>query len=90
MKKDQFLLGAALALIAPLLAFLTLSSGMFTWVEHKPSILYVVALLVNLFIARIYYGRGLGKTAQGVIFVTFIIVIFVVSLGQLSMGTDSY
>lgn len=90
MLRDHFVLGAALALIAPLLAFLAITNGLVTWVQHKPAILYAIALLINLLIARFYYGRELGKSAQGVILMTFIIVIFVVSSGQLSMETDSY
>lgn len=90
MKKDHFILGALLAIIAPLVAFAGITTGMISLVQHKPAILYAVALLFNLLLMRYYYKTGLSKSAQGIIFMTFIIVIFVVSLGHLSLGTDSY
>ena len=90
MNKDHFILGALLAMIAPLLAFASIATGLISLVEHKPAILYAIALLINLLLMRYYYGKGFSKSAQGIILMTFIIVIFVVSLGQLSMGTDSY
>ena len=90
MNKDYFVFGTMLAIPAPVLAFVSISMGVTPFVEHKPAILYAIALLVNLFLMRYYYGKGLSKTAQGIIFMTFIIVIFVVSMGQLNMGTDLY
>lgn len=90
MNKDYFVFGTMLAIPAPLLAFVCISMGFTPFVEHKPTILYVMALLINLLLMRYYYGKGLSKTAQGIIFMTFIIVIFVVSMGQLNMGTNSY
>jgi hypothetical protein len=83
-KKDNFVFGLALGLIAPVIGFMlykmykfkSLSlSEMFQWMKLNPSLISAsisVSLLANAILFTIYINGRRDKTAKGVFTVTLI------------------
>lgn len=72
-RKDNFLIGALLGLILPILAYgLTRWTDLATLIGNKPLSLYVIAALINLLLVRYFYRQGHENTARGVIMMTFV------------------
>jgi hypothetical protein len=83
-KKDNFVFGLALGLIAPVMGFMlykmykfkSLSlSEMFQWMKLNPSLISAsisVSLLANAILFTIYINGRRDKTAKGVFTVTLI------------------
>jgi hypothetical protein len=86
-KKDNFVFGLALGLIAPVMGFMlykmykfkSLSlSEMFQWMKLNPSLISAsisVSLLANAILFTIYINGRRDKTAKGVFTVTLIYAI---------------
>jgi hypothetical protein len=86
-KKDNFIFGLALGLIAPVIGFMlykmykfkSLSlSEMFQWMKLNPSLISAsisVSLLANAILFTIYINGRRDKTAKGVFTVTLIYAI---------------
>jgi hypothetical protein len=86
-KKDNFVFGLALGLIAPVIGFMlykmykfkSLSlSEMFQWMKLNPSLISAsisVSLLANAILFTIYINGRRDKTAKGVFTVTVIYAI---------------
>jgi hypothetical protein len=86
-KKDNFVFGLALGLIAPVIGFMlykmykfkSLSlSEMFQWMKLNPSLISAsisVSLLANAILFTIYINGRRDKTAKGVFTVTLIYAI---------------
>jgi hypothetical protein len=83
-KKDDFIFGLALGLIAPVIGFmlyklykfkgLTLTE-MFQWMKMNPNLISVsisVSLLANAILFTIYVNGHRDKTAKGIFIVTVI------------------
>lgn len=80
--KNNFVLGVALGIIFPLLAyfvttFTTIQTSLFA---HKPIVLYVVAATINLVAVRFLYRKGKEATANGVVLATFLAMIILIVL----------
>lgn len=86
-KKDNFVFGLALGLIAPVIGFMlykmykfkSLSlSEMFQWMKLNPSLISAsisVSLLANAILFTIYINGRRDKTAKGIFTVTLIYAI---------------
>ncbi|WP_353184349.1 hypothetical protein [Parapedobacter lycopersici] len=75
MKNNNFLLGCAIGLIFPAIAYLLTTSSAIAWLNGKPLGYYGVAGLINLAFVRYGYRNNSEKTAQGIILVTFAAVL---------------
>lgn len=85
MKRNNFLFGALLGLVAPALAhLLTLFTDWARLVGDKEIGLYVIAALLNLLLVRFYYRNAKENTARGIILVTFVAAIVLVFTKNLS------
>jgi len=83
-KKDNFLFGLALGLIAPIIGFLVYKlikfkglsiSEMFQWMKFNPNLITVsisVSLLANAILFTIYINGYRDKTAKGIFVMTMI------------------
>ncbi|SUJ15404.1 Uncharacterised protein [Sphingobacterium spiritivorum] len=73
MQKNNFLIGIALGIIAPVIAYLlTTYTSLETMLStNKPAILYFIAGLVNLVMLRYFYRNDKEQTARGIMLVTF-------------------
>ena len=86
-KKDNFVFGLALGLIAPIIGFMlyktykfsSLSLGeMFQWLKLNPSLISAsisVCLLTNAVLFTIYINGHRDKTAKGIFSVTLVYAI---------------
>jgi hypothetical protein len=86
-KKDNFIFGLALGLIAPMIAFMLyklykfkgLSLGeMFQWLKMNPNLISVsisVSLLANAILFTVYINGHRDKTAKGIFVLTIIYAI---------------
>lgn len=83
-KKDNFVFGIALGIIAPLIGFLIYKlikfkplslSEMFQWMKMNPSLITVaisVSLMANAILFTIYINGNRDKTAKGIFIITMI------------------
>ena len=83
-KKDNFVFGLALGLIAPMIAFLVYKYvkfqslsllEMFQWMKMNPNLISVsisVSLLANAILFTIYINGHRDKTAKGIFVLTII------------------
>ena len=83
-KKDNFIFGLALGLIAPVIGFMIYKfinlkgstlTEMFQWMKLNPNLISVfisVSLLANAFLFTIYVNGHRDKTAKGIFIVTVI------------------
>jgi hypothetical protein len=83
-KKDNFVFGIALGIIAPLIGFLVYKlikfkplslSEMFQWMKMNPSLITVaisVSLMANAILFTIYINGNRDKTAKGIFIITMI------------------
>nr|WP_307876445.1 hypothetical protein [Parapedobacter lycopersici] len=69
------MLGCAIGLIFPVIAYLLTASSAMAWLSNKPLGYYGVAGLINLALVRYGYRNNSEKTAQGIILVTFAAVL---------------
>ena len=81
-KKDNFVFGIALGIIAPMIGFLIYKlikfkelslPEMFQWLKMNPSLITVfisVSLLANAILFTIYINGSRDKTAKGIFIVT--------------------
>ena len=81
-KKDNFVFGIALGIIAPMIGFLIYKlvkfkelslPEMFQWLKMNPSLITVfisVSLLANAILFTIYINSNRDKTAKGVFIMT--------------------
>ena len=86
-KKDNFIFGLALGLIAPMIGFLVYKlikfrglriSEMFQWMKFNPNLITVsisVSLLANAILFTIYINGYRDKTAKGIFIMTIIYAI---------------
>ena len=86
-KKDNFIFGLALGLIAPMIGFLIYKlikfkglsiSEMFQWMKFNPNLITVsisVSLLANAILFTIYINGYRDKTAKGIFIMTIIYAI---------------
>jgi hypothetical protein len=86
-KKDNFVFGLALGLIAPMIGFLVYKlikfrglsiSEMFQWMKFNPNLITVsisVSLLANAILFTIYINGYRDKTAKGIFIMTIIYAI---------------
>lgn len=72
MKKDHFIIGFFLGLIAPVAAYVV-SRYDLTGVDlsEKGLMFYVIAALINIIMVRYFYRNERMNTANGVVFITF-------------------
>ena len=78
--KNNFFIGIALGLLAPLAAWLisdftTLQAQLF---PSKTIAFYLIALTINLIAIRYFYrkDRDLEKLAKGILFISFLSMLF--------------
>ncbi len=83
-KKDNFVFGITLGIIAPMIGFLIYKlikfkelslSEMFQWLKMNPSLITVsisVSLLANAILFTIYINGNRDKTAKGIFIMTMI------------------
>lgn len=83
-KKDNFIFGLALGLIAPMIGFLVYKlikfkgltlEEMFQWMKLNPSLITVsisVSLMANAILFTIYINGNCDKTAKGIFVLTII------------------
>ena len=83
-KKDNFVFGLALGLIAPMIGFLVYKlikfkgltlEEMFQWMKLNPSLITVsisVSLMANAILFPIYINGNCDKTAKGIFVLTII------------------
>ncbi|HEV2832247.1 MAG TPA: hypothetical protein VGW31_09740 [Hanamia sp.] len=83
-KKDNFVFGLALGLIAPMIGFLIYKlvkfkgltlEEMFQWMKLNPSLITVsisVSLMANAILFTIYVNGNCDKTAKGIFVLTII------------------
>jgi hypothetical protein len=76
LKKDNLYFGILVGLIFPVIAFTLVKFGMGNLINNKPFALYGFVALLNLLIMRYFYHFRLSKSGQGVILVTFFILMF--------------
>ena len=86
-KKDNFIFGLALGLIAPMIGFLVYKlikfkglsiSEMFQWMKFNPNLITVsisVSLLANAILFTIYINGYRDKTTKGIFIMTIIYAI---------------
>lgn len=86
-KKDNFIFGLALGLIAPIIGFLLYKSykfknltlgEMLQWLKLNPNLISVsisVSLLANAILFTVYINGHRDKTAKGIFLVTLIYAI---------------
>jgi hypothetical protein len=86
-KKDNFIFGIALGLIAPIIGFLLFKlykfrgltmSEMFQWMKFNPNLISIsisVSLLANAVLFTIYINGHRDKTAKGIFLLTIIYAI---------------
>jgi hypothetical protein len=86
-KKDNFVFGLALGLIAPIIGFLVYKlikfkgltlEEMFQWMKLNPSLITVsisVSLMANAILFTIYINGNCDKTAKGIFVLTIIYAI---------------
>lgn len=87
MKRNSFLFGALLGVVAPVVAHLL--STFTTWsslLGGKDIGLYVVAALLNLLLVRCYYRHACERTARGLILVTFLATLLLIFAKNLSVA----
>ncbi|MEO9022910.1 MAG: hypothetical protein ABI237_10860 [Ginsengibacter sp.] len=94
-KKDNFIFGLALGLIAPMIGFLiyklvkfkSLSlSEMFQWMRFNPSLITVsisVSLMANAILFTIYINGNRDKTGKGIFIMTMIYAIIAMAFKYL-------
>lgn len=80
--KNNFVLGAVLGVVFPLLAYLattftTIQTSLFA---HKPIALYIFAAVINLVAVRFLYRNGKEATANGVVLATFLAMMILIVL----------
>jgi hypothetical protein len=83
-KKDNFIFGLALGLIAPIIGFLIYKlvkfkgltlSEMFQWMKFNPNLITIsisVSLMANAILFTIYINGYRDKTAKGIFIMTMI------------------
>lgn len=86
-KKDNFVFGLALGLIAPMIGFLVYKlikfkgltlEEMFQWMKMNPGLITVsisVSLMANAILFTIYINGNCDKTAKGIFVLTIIYAI---------------
>jgi len=68
----------------PLASYLLIWSNLLA--IQKPLAVFAVAGLLNLLLIRYFYHFQLSKSAQGIVFSTFIALLFLLFLGNLQLG----
>ncbi|MFI5158827.1 MAG: hypothetical protein ACHQF4_08170 [Sphingobacteriales bacterium] len=82
LKKDNLLTGILAALVFPALAWVAaylLKDN--AYIIGRPSMPYIIAIALNLFLLRYSYKNGGDKTGRGVIVATFaflLLLIFII------------
>ena len=80
--RNNFLMGAAFGLIAPILAFLlSRFAELPLFLAAKPLSIYASAALANLLLVRYFYRNGWDRSGRGVVFVTFVGVLALIVAG---------
>lgn len=85
MKRNSFLGGVVVGVIAPLAAYLLKLFSSLGTTMH-PMSLYVIAATINLLLFRFFYRRSLDQSANGVLLVTFIAVLCLIFIEKLSLA----
>ncbi|PPL01890.1 hypothetical protein [Parapedobacter indicus] len=86
MQQNSLLLGLSIGLLAPLCAhILTTFTTLSVPFGSKQLGLYVIAALINLFVVRYFYRKGLEKAARGVILITFVLAMLLIFTTKLSL-----
>ena len=80
-KKDNFLTGAIIGLILPVLAYLAVEIFKYdVQILGKKYLLYIASVVINLIVVRMYFRNDRMETASGVVFSTFISALLFVIL----------
>jgi len=83
LKKNNLVMGLALGVVAPLIAFLFAEyTSLGVRFSDKPLALYAIAGVVNLLLIRYYYKLQASRTAGGFMFVTFVGVLLLLFFKQ--------
>lgn len=82
MKKDNFIIGSIIGAIAPIIVYLLIQFNIGNFINNKPFALYGLAVLLNLLIMRYFFHFELTRSAQGIIFITFVITMVLLFSGS--------
>ncbi|MEO8796151.1 MAG: stationary phase survival protein SurE, partial [Daejeonella sp.] len=67
-KKDNIWFGSILGLLMPVITFLTVEVFKKDFqIQGKNHLIYILGLVINLILLRLYYGKGKESTARGII-----------------------
>ncbi|MFD1769300.1 hypothetical protein [Sphingobacterium suaedae] len=86
--KNSFWLGMAIGVCAPAVAYLVMVYTDLSYhVSTKPALIYAVAAAVNLILVRFFYraAQDQRRTANGIVFVTFLAMVLFLYFHKLSM-----
>lgn len=87
MKRNNFIFGILLGVVAPLVAHLfSLFTDWAKLIGGKEISLYVIAALLNLLLVRYYYRNTMESTARGLILITFLATIVLIFTKNLSVA----
>jgi len=81
LNKNSILTGILIALIFPLMAFITgylLKNNLY--LLNKPAVPYFAAVGFNLVLLRICFAKGAEKTSRGIMLATFVFMLLVFTL----------
>ncbi|MFC3200021.1 hypothetical protein ACFOET_20540 [Parapedobacter deserti] len=87
MKKNSFLFGSIIGLLAPSIAYfiMLLTPPLAITIGVRPLGLYAVSALINLLLVRFFYRNTLEKSAHGVVLITFAAALWLIFTQNLSL-----
>lgn len=85
MKRNSFLAGVAVGVLAPVVSYLLKLFSPLGATMH-PLSLYVVAAAINLLLVRFFYRRELDRSARGILLITFVAALFLIFMEKLSFA----
>jgi hypothetical protein len=78
LKKDAIITGVLVALIFPVMAFVSAHLLKYNlYLMNKPALPYFIALALNLVLIRISIKKGFDKTGRGIMLATFVFMVVV-------------
>ena len=85
MVKNSFGLGCALGCVCPTIAYVLVAFSALAWTNGNPLGVYAVAALLNLVLVRYMYRNDGEKTAQGIILITFVALLILLTTRQITI-----
>ncbi|TCK85816.1 hypothetical protein C8N28_1133 [Albibacterium bauzanense] len=82
MKINNFIIGSVIGAVVPMIVYLLIQFNSGNFINNKPFALYGLAVLLNLLIMRYFFHFELTRSAQGVIFITFVITMALLFSGS--------